>query len=99
MPDMEKVIKGMAMCISQGECSPDDCPYYDRPDNASGLCWDRLMTDALVLLKEQKEVEPIETGFKVAVKVRFDYECICGAPMLKDQPFCMECGRKVKWDA
>lgn len=55
MPDMEKVIKGMAMCISQGECSPDDCPYYDRPDNASGLCWDRLMTDALALLNEQQQ--------------------------------------------
>ena len=50
--DREKVIKGMRMCISQVECSPDDCPYYIRPNNASGLCWDRLMTDALALIKE-----------------------------------------------
>ena len=53
MPDREKVIKGLEMCTSQGKCSPDNCTYYDRPDNASGICWDRLMTDALALLKEQ----------------------------------------------
>lgn len=41
----------MKTCISQYECSPDNCPYYI---NESGLCWDRLMTDALALLKEQE---------------------------------------------
>lgn len=56
MPDGEKVIKGMRMCISPDECSPDECPYYIRPNNESGLCWDRLMTDALELLKEQQRV-------------------------------------------
>ena len=54
MSDREKVIKGLEMCISPYECSPDDCPYYIRPNNESGLCWDRLMTDALALLKEQE---------------------------------------------
>lgn len=53
--DREKVIKGMEMCISPDECSPNDCPYYERPNNESGLCWDRLMTDALALLKEQEK--------------------------------------------
>lgn len=57
MPDREKVIKGMKMCISPYECSPDDCPYYIRPNNESGLCWDRLMTDALALLEEQEKKE------------------------------------------
>ena len=55
--DREKVVKGMRMCISQVECSPDDCPYYIRPNNESGLCWDRLMTDALAMLKEQTHGE------------------------------------------
>ena len=54
MPDREKVIKGMERCISPDECSPKDCPYYIRPNNESGLCWDRLMTDALELLKEHE---------------------------------------------
>lgn len=55
MSDREKVIKCMEMCISSYECSPDDCQYYDRPRNESGLCWDRLMADAIALLKEQEE--------------------------------------------
>lgn len=54
MADREKVIKGLKMCISPDECSLDDCPYYNRPNNESGLCWDRLMSDALKLLKEQE---------------------------------------------
>ena len=55
--DIEKVIKAMEMCIAPSyECFPDDCPYYDQPRNESGLCWDRLMADALALLKEQQKL-------------------------------------------
>lgn len=64
--EADKIIKGMEMCISPDECSPDDCPYYDRPRNESGLCWDRLMTDAIALLKElQSQIEILE--YKLAV--------------------------------
>ena len=56
MPDREKVIKGMELCISPNdECSPDNCPYYVSPNNESGLCWNRLMADALAMMKEQEE--------------------------------------------
>ena len=44
----EKVIKAINICLGHGVCN--DCPYY-----ASGLCLDRLMTDALVMLKEQEQ--------------------------------------------
>lgn len=68
MTDIEKVIKGMERCISPDECSPKDCPYYDRPDNTSGLCWDRLMADALALLKEQEErIRDLKDMFKIFI--------------------------------
>ena len=54
MPDRENVKKSLENCISsKGDCTPDECPYYDRPDNEVRLCWERLMADAIILLKEQ----------------------------------------------
>ena len=101
--DREKVIKGIEMCISQYECSPDDCQYYERTRNESGLCWDRLMTDALALLKEQEAVEPIitpwaedEDGNIVVAKK----ECgKCGYQFFTEQPnFCENCGTPILWE-
>ena len=54
MPDRENAKKSLENCISsKGDCTPDECPYYDRPDNEVRLCWERLMADAIILLKEQ----------------------------------------------
>ena len=50
--DREKVIKCLEMCSSPSGCSLDECPYYERQDNVTGVCWDMLMADALELLKE-----------------------------------------------
>ena len=48
MPDFEKVIKGIEHCrLGSAGCTMD-CPY-DMPENCTNI----LMTDALVLLKEQ----------------------------------------------
>lgn len=54
MPDMEKVIKGLETCAGTNndgdDCTADcllDCPYK------GSLCIDRLMYDALTLLKER----------------------------------------------
>ena len=108
MADYEKVIKGMEMCISPDECSPDECPYYIRPNNESGLCWDRLMTDAIALLKEQ-EAEPMiedehgwncpSCGMKLIGKTASGYPCdLIDLP--EDEPihFCPNCGQAVKWE-
>lgn len=53
MHDMKKIAKGIEMCISDNECSSNDCPYYQS--DGSGFCWDRLAADALALLKEQEK--------------------------------------------
>ena len=52
MPDREKVIKGLEICIrvKDNEKCPDECPY--RKDICYGTVG--LMADALSLLKEQE---------------------------------------------
>ena len=52
---MEKVIKGLACCIKQGEqgildCD-SDCPYGEHGNRLD--CWIKMNRDALALLKEQ----------------------------------------------
>lgn len=50
MPDKEKAIKGVSICLQRFHCG-EDCPYYN--DTKSG-CMEQLREDALALLKEQK---------------------------------------------
>lgn len=57
----------------------------------------KLADDILSLLKEQKPVKPVERE-TLRVTVRYGFDCECGAPLLKDQPFCAGCGRPVKWE-
>ena len=54
MDKLEKVIKGLEICIrvKDNEKCPDECPY--RKDICYGTAG--LMADALSLLKEQNEV-------------------------------------------
>lgn len=47
MPDLEKVIQGIDMCLHRFCCGAD-CPYYSEG------CMEQLREDALVLLKEQE---------------------------------------------
>jgi hypothetical protein len=61
MPDREKVIKGLEICIpmkyetnEEKECRHEQCPYgRENYKPMNGCFWD-LMSDALVLLKEQE---------------------------------------------
>ena len=53
--------------------------------------------DALVLLKEQEAVEPIEIGYEIDVP--YPYWCgNCGSHIQKRQIYCDRCGRAVKWN-
>jgi hypothetical protein len=96
MPDMEKVLKGLEVCLAadlstdENPCAP--CPYFfDR------MCQDTIKKDALALLREQEPVEP---------HVEHDgdddswyYGCgACNEAIDYKDRFCRHCGRKVKWD-
>ena len=105
MAELEKVIKGLEICIrvQDNEKCPDECPY--RKDICYGTVG--LMADALSLLKVQ---EPKPPRFAVAYDKIF-YACDnCGKSLvvmansegLVLQQFlpkyCNECGQAVKWD-
>jgi len=52
MADIEKVIKGLEHCISEGDCR--GCPYFKEILDSKIICPCR--EDALALLKEQDAV-------------------------------------------
>lgn len=54
MTDLEKVIKGLEMCIKDIECT--GCPYEGEcfDENDDRQFGESMMRDALVLLKEQE---------------------------------------------
>ena len=97
MPDREKVIKGLEICIrvKDNEKCPDECPY--RKDICYGTVG--LMADALSLLKEQEPIAP-----KLIKMYPHDiYECgNCGHRSVGSKDYkakyCPECGQAVKWD-
>lgn len=98
MPDREKVIKAIEICYTAGHnCT--ECPLFNED-----ACNDRLMRDALTLIREQEAVEP--TAKDEAIRVV--YNCGgCGSlvgfvstihdDMQYRAKFCPECGRKVAW--
>ena len=56
MADLEKVIKGLEICVKIGkfaECI-ENCPYFSQRFGV-GVCSENMMRDALALLKEQEE--------------------------------------------
>ena len=89
MPDIKKVIKGLEMCHRMTTCN--ECPYYKDYDDEK-TCDEKLLTDALELIKAQVPVEPTFS---------FDGDMVCGnCGELIDKRYdkCQKCGRKVKWD-
>lgn len=92
--DKVDVMKGLARCQSRySDFSCDGCPYSHDRD-----CVYKLIKDAKEKLEEREPVKPTKNAFKVPLMVNYGFECECTAPLLKDQPYCMNCGRAVKWE-
>ena len=90
MPDREKVIKWLEHCEFHLSKACLDCPY----SKYNSRCLEAIKDDALALLREQEPVKPNPTGIEP------NYNCgKCGLPIQQGYPFCLWCGRKVKWDA
>ena len=96
--DREKVIKGLEGITDY---------FFDiyRKDADSYKCekaqeYSDCAIDALALLKEQEAVEPKKVkGYNPPMYTIYEYECEkCKSPMMNKQPFCMGCGRSVKWE-
>lgn len=98
MTELDKIIKGLECCITDGVDCPDDCPYLGDCNRK------QLHTDALAILKAQ---EP-KTGHWVDYCCR-DFRCSdCGHKLVNnnwvhadgycydDLPkYCPECGIKM----
>ena len=97
MDKIEKAIKGLECCIfSPGFC-PDDCTYKGKGDE-NGYCDDKLIKDALALLKAQEAVRPVTGLWDRDIQL---YKCgACGGEIGAGgiAKYCFHCGRKVKWD-
>lgn len=101
--DREKVIKGLEICSEHGSwhglnCEDNeaykDCPYRGCETG----CVTTIAKDAITLLKGQEPVIPIKNDFEIPLTSYYSFECECTAPLMKDQPYCMKCGRPVKWN-
>ena len=55
-----------------------------------------VKTELEEILNRQEPVEP-KKKFQIPVTVSWGYECECGTPIIKDQPYCMGCGKPVDW--
>lgn len=92
--EYQKTVRGLECCILR---NPEDKPRCDECEY-EGKCVNRLMMDALELLKKQEPVEPIRMHH-TADKYRDHYKCkICGSDLYFEQCFCDCCGRETKWD-
>ena len=94
MPDREKVIRGLEVCLSPiDKRACKDCPY----DGVDG-CW-QLKHDALELLKAQEPVRPA-IGGNQSVDGCWWYICPnCQMAIDTKDLYCRYCGKAVKWDA
>ncbi len=67
MPDMDKVIKGMACCVMYCDA---ECPYH------GGGCSRALIADAMVLLREQeRQIKRLEYDLAIAESSLRYYTC------------------------
>ena len=95
MPDREKVTYDIERCICRVPDACRDCSHYqdDRLD-----CMEKLLADALALLKEQEAVEPIlvREGWN---KHHNNYVCPrCDNDVFYEQNYCTECGVRFLWE-
>lgn len=105
MPDQEKVLKGLECCIDPLKARCPECPYYPCYDEDTTS--EKLLADALALLKEQEPVRPYLDfdGRDVWRCGNCDQTLFhptytqCDDDDEKVYAYCSCCGRRVNWNA
>ena len=90
--DRDKLIKKVIKAVEQHNATSNciGCPYIDEP-----LCEQRLLADAVALLKEQ-EAKPVK---RINGKRNHFLKCGgCNANLTSGMKFCPQCGCGVKWE-
>ena len=99
MPDRDKVIKAIDICLGHGKCG--DCGYHASNCYTDQNCRGRMLRDVLDLLKEQ---EPVIATRSKEYEEYWDRKYTCSncdmewMTATEDPRYCPKCGRKVKWD-
>ena len=102
MADKNKVIRGWERC-KKCSMSPISTPeelkaYLDCEYTVGLYCGkDKLINQTIELLKEPGTIKPKETGFSFPATIIFNYECECGTPVMREQSYCMKCGKEMIW--
>ncbi len=101
MIDKRQVMYDLERCVCH---APDACEDCSRCYTIGFDCMEKLMSDALALLKEQNAVKPIRSK-DADVWYCGNCDAIVGEETLTiggiqevRHNYCPECGRKVKWD-
>ena len=95
MPDRDQVIYDIERCVCHVPDACRDCSHFGSGDALD--CMERLLKDAMELLKEQK-AEYIEIVDGDYGKTHW-YVCGgCKTPIYPGDRYCHECGRPVKWE-
>lgn len=99
MPDREKVIRGLECCNAPNR--HENCPY----DGAAhyNICTHHLLSDAIALLQEQMDMEPVPVIVEPMNDSTFIFCGACRCMLAQNRPksyyFCPWCGKRVKWNA
>ena len=96
MPDREKVIKGLDICINTIRTScQSGCPYYEQCTKGGiDNVFKPILRDALALLKGQEAVKPVK-------RIEENEWTVCGychEHLISKWMFCPNCGKAVKWN-
>ena len=102
MPDREKVISAYECVITRGKsvCECGKCDYHIK-DSAVFFCDNqRVLTDALAMLKEQEAVKPIKKKHGITINGHscsemYDMCGKCGNWITDEQIYCEMCGAKI----
>ncbi len=89
--DREKVINDLNMSVCM-LCNPEMLTPEMR------IRIGQAINNATKLLEEQEPVIPIKNDFEIPLTNYYGFECECTAPLMKYQPYCMKCGRAMKWN-
>ena len=97
---IEKIIKGIKCCMNLEEVC-DECPYNHEGDGGENPCLrEKLFPDILSLLENQKPVKARSVSRKGAYSQIQHYCGYCNNLLFhRNQKYCANCGRSVKWDA
>ena len=95
MPDREKVIKGLEVCVDRvpGKYTCNKCPYETDGND----CEINLTKDAAALLKEQ-EAKPQRYKENDIFLIPICPNTECNAVMNQYWHYCPYCGTRFAWD-